>query len=96
MDEPESQPDQGQPQAVEEEFPEAQDIEVSSEEPVHTLDHVDLYLRIGQDASASDIHLAVNVPPSWRLYGNLVPIWDHADVLRAADTESLALGFLTE
>ena len=74
----------------------AQSIEVVQSEPVHTLEHVDLYLRIGQESDASDIHLAVNVKPSWRRYGNLEPIWLQADLLNAADTERLALGFLNE
>ncbi|MGV3531865.1 MAG: type IV pilus twitching motility protein PilT [Chthoniobacteraceae bacterium] len=63
---------------------------------VHTLDHVDLYLQIGQESTASDIHLGVNAQPIWRRYGNLEPIWMQADKLTAADTERLAFGFLTD
>jgi twitching motility protein PilT len=48
---------------------------------VHTLDHVDLYLQIGQESDASDIHLSVNCPPIWRRFGGLEPIWLQADKL---------------
>jgi len=66
-------------------------------EPVtQTLDHVDLYLRVGQESNASDIHLGVNSRPIWRRNGTLEPIWLQAPVLSAADTERLAMGFLTE
>lgn len=63
---------------------------------VHTLEHVDLYLRVGQESSASDIHLAVNCKPTWRRYGTLEAIWLQADMLTAADTERLAMGFLND
>lgn len=63
---------------------------------VHTLDHVDLYLKIGQESNASDIHLGVNAQPIWRRFGNLESIWLQADKLTAADTERLAMGFLTD
>lgn len=63
---------------------------------VHTLEHVDHYLRVGQESSASDIHLAVNCKPSWRRFGTLEPIWLQADMLTAADTERLAMGFLND
>ncbi len=58
--------------------------------------HVDQYLAIGQEGGASDIHLGVNAPPLWRLYGNLQPIWPDAPRLTAADTAALVEGFLTE
>ena len=29
-------------------------------------DHIDRYLLIGQESTASDIHLGVNMPPLWR------------------------------
>ena len=77
-------------------IPQAQAIQVVQEQPVHTLEHVDNYLRIGQESDASDIHLAVNVKPSWRRYGNLEFIWLQADPLTAADTERLAMSFLDE
>lgn len=63
-------------------------------ESVKTLDHVDSYLKIGQDYEASDVHLAVRTKPHWRRFGHLAPIWDDADPLRAAETEKLARGFL--
>jgi twitching motility protein PilT len=59
------------------------------------LAHVDLYLAIGKEHDASDIHLSVNSPPMWRRYGVLQPIWDDAPPLTAQDTEHLAMGFLT-
>jgi twitching motility protein PilT len=65
-------------------------------EHVHTLDHVDHYLRVGQESGASDIHLGVNALPIWRRFGSLEPIWLQADRLSAADTQRLALGFLNE
>jgi twitching motility protein PilT len=58
--------------------------------------HVDQYLFIGQRGGASDIHLGVNAPPLWRLYGNLQPIWPGAPRLTAAETAVLATGFLSE
>lgn len=63
---------------------------------VRTLEHVDQYLMVGKDSDASDVHLGVNSQPIWRRYGVLEPIWMQAPVLRAADTERLARGFLTE
>ncbi len=65
-------------------------------EAVHTLAHVDLYLQIGQESGASDIHLGVNAKPIWRRNGILEAIWLQADILTAADTEALAMGFLNE
>jgi len=69
------------------------------EEPAsvpHALEHVDQYLAIGKESGASDIHLSVNVQPTWRRFGTLEPIWLQADRLTAADTERLAMGFLNE
>ncbi len=63
---------------------------------VHTLDHVDQYLQIGGESDASDVHLGVNAKPIWRRFGTLEAIWLQADVLTAADTERLAMGFLTD
>jgi twitching motility protein PilT len=68
----------------------------SADTEVHTLDHVDHYLRVGQESGASDIHLGVNALPIWRRFGGLEPIWLRADRLTAADTERLAMGFLDE
>jgi twitching motility protein PilT len=72
-----------------------QEIAVESE-AVHTLAHVDQYLQIGQESAASDIHLGVNAQPIWRRNGILEAIWLQADILTAADTESLAMGFLND
>ena len=65
-------------------------------ETVKTLEHVDSYLKVGQDYEASDLHLAVNSQPHWRRHGHLTPIWDDADPLTAADTEHLVKSFLGE
>ena len=65
-------------------------------EPVHTLAHVDQYLQIAQESGASDIHLGVNAQPIWRRNGILEPVWLQADKLTAADTDALAMGFLTD
>ncbi len=71
-------------------------IESAAEPVTQTLDHVDHYLQVGVESDASDIHLAVNCRPSWRRYGTLEPIWLQAPVLTAADTEHLAMAFLTD
>ncbi len=63
---------------------------------LHTLEHVDHYLRVGVESDASDIHLAVNRRPTWRRFGRLEPIWLQAPILRAEETEALAMGFLTD
>ncbi|HYR59276.1 MAG TPA: PilT/PilU family type 4a pilus ATPase [Chthoniobacteraceae bacterium] len=63
---------------------------------VHALEHVDQYLRIGQESDCSDVHLGVNAPPIWRRFGTLEPIWLQATKLTAADTERLAMGFLND
>jgi twitching motility protein PilT len=63
---------------------------------LHPLAHVDDYLSIGQEAGASDIHLGVNAPPLWRLYGILGPIWPDAPRFTAAQTAALAEGFLPD
>ena len=78
--------------------PAATTIEVLEEKPsaLHALGHVDQYLAIGKESGASDIHLSVNIPPTWRRFGTLEPIWLQADKLSAADTEHLAMGFLNE
>lgn len=64
--------------------------------PARTAPHVDQYLAVGQQAGASDIHLGVNAPPLWRLYGNLQPIWPDAPRLTAQETAALAAGFLSD
>ena len=58
--------------------------------------HVDEYLAVGQTAGASDIHLGVNAPPTWRLHGILQPIWPEVPKLTSHDTAALAQGFLTD
>src|SRR6267143_1356406 len=62
----------------------------------HPLRHVDDYLAVGQEAGASDVHLAVNAPPIWRLHGTLRPIWPDAPPFSPEQTERLAEGFLSE
>src|SRR5881296_434456 len=68
----------------------ASDIPVRS----HPLGHVDEYLEIGQKADASDVHLAVNAQPIWRLHGTLQPIWPDAPSLTSQQTVALAEGFM--
>ena len=65
-------------------------------EAIHTLEHVDQYLQIGQDSDASDVHLGVNAQPIWRRFGTLESIWLQSDTLTPADTERLAMGFLND
>jgi twitching motility protein PilT len=65
-----------------------------SHERVATLDHVDAYLKFGQEYDCSDVHLATSSRPHWRRYGQLQEIWPNADHLTAADAERLAFGFL--
>jgi twitching motility protein PilT len=60
----------------------------------HPLGHVDDYLEIGQKAGASDVHLAVNAQPRWRLHGTLEPIWPDAPRLTAEQTTALAEAFV--
>ncbi|HRJ70768.1 MAG TPA: PilT/PilU family type 4a pilus ATPase [Terrimicrobiaceae bacterium] len=74
----------------------APSVEVVAQNEIRTLDHVDQYLMVGKESGASDIHLAVNSRPIWRRFGNLEPIWLQAPTLTAADTERLAMGFLTD
>src|SRR5437667_7527390 len=62
----------------------------------HPLRHVDDYLAVGQEAGASDVHLAVNAPPIWRLHGTLGPIWPDAPPFSPEQTARLAEGFLSE
>ena len=62
----------------------------------HPLGHVDEYLEIGQKAGASDVHLAVNAQPRWRVHGTLEPIWPDAPLLTSEQTAALAEGFVPE
>jgi twitching motility protein PilT len=68
------------------------DIPVKS----HPLGHVDEYLEIGQKAGASDVHLAVNAQPIWRLNGALEPIWPDAPRLTSEQTAALAESFIPD
>jgi twitching motility protein PilT len=68
------------------------DISVKS----HPLRHVDEYLEIGQKADASDVHLAVNAQPIWRVDGTLQPIWPDAPRLTSEQTAALAEGFVPD
>jgi len=58
--------------------------------------HVDDYLEVGQKAGASDVHLAVNAQPRWRLHGRLEPIWPDAPLLTAEQTAALAEAFVPD
>jgi len=62
----------------------------------HPLSHVDEYLEIGQKAGASDVHLAVNAQPIWRLNGTLQPIWPDAPLLTGEQTAALAESFVPD
>jgi twitching motility protein PilT len=68
------------------------DIPVKS----HPLRHVDEYLEIGQKADASDVHLAVNAQPIWRVDGTLQPIWPDAPRLTSEQTAALAESFVPD
>src|SRR3989441_6109781 len=68
------------------------DIPVKS----HPLGHVDEYLEIGQKAGASDVHLAVNAQPIWRVHGTLEPIWPDAPCLTGKQTAALAESFVPD
>jgi twitching motility protein PilT len=57
---------------------------------------VDGYLEIGQKAGASDVHLAVNAKPIWRLNGTLQPIWPDAPLLTSEQTAALAESFVPD
>jgi twitching motility protein PilT len=50
---------------------------------------------VGKESNASDIHLSVNSQPIWRRFGILEPIWRKAETLTPADTERLAMSFLS-
>jgi len=62
----------------------------------HPLGHVDEYLEIGQKAGASDVHLAVNAQPIWRLHGSLEPIWPDVPPLTGEQTAALAESFVPD
>ncbi len=79
-------------------FPGAPMIAKSPDLPVktQTMRHVDDYLEVGQKAGASDVHLAVNAQPRWRLHGRLEPIWPDAPLLTAEQTAALAEAFVPD
>ena len=62
----------------------------------HPLGHVDEYLEVGQKAGASDVHLAVNAQPIWRLHGTLQAIWPDAPPLTGEQTAALAESFVPD
>ena len=62
----------------------------------HPLGHVDEYLEIGQRAGASDVHLAVNAPPIWRMHGTLEPMWSDAPRFTGEQTAALAESFMPD
>src|SRR5438093_11877566 len=62
----------------------------------HPLRHVDDYLQIGREAGASDVHLAANARPKWRLHGRLEPIWPDAPRLTGEHTAALAEAFVPD
>lgn len=72
------------------------EVEVVAEQEVRALEHVDQYLHVAKESDASDIHLSVTCRPIWRRFGILEPIWRQGDLLTAADTERLAMGFLDD
>src|SRR2546421_5635370 len=73
-------------------------IAKSPELPVksQTMRQWDDYLEVGQKAGASDVHLAVNAQPIWRLHGRLEPIWPDAPLLTAEQTAALAEAFVPD
>lgn len=56
---------------------------------------VDDYLRIGIEASASDVHLGPDAPPLKRQFGVLQPLFEGAQPLQKEETEKLARSFLS-
>jgi twitching motility protein PilT len=62
----------------------------------HPLAHVDDYLEIGQKAGASDVHLAVNAQPIWRVHGTLQPMWPDAPRFTSEQTAVLAERFMPD
>src|ERR671936_769494 len=62
----------------------------------HPLPHVDDYLDIGQKAGASDVHLAAQARPRWRLNGRLELIWPDAPRLTPEQAAALAESFVPD
>ncbi len=69
---------------------------LEDEARVRTLDHVDPYLKFGQDTDASDVHLGANAQPIRRRFGVLEPIFPTAPLLTPADTERMAMAILDD
>ena len=69
---------------------------MSSADPNELPKHVNDYLSLGKQVSASDVHLSVSSPPTCRRYGSLLPMWENAPLLSAEDTEDLVKSFLNE
>ena len=72
-------------------MPTADSSEIVSSE-IH---EVDDYLRTAQESGASDLHLSVGLPPVQRRFGRLEPLGSGIPRLTAADTERLAMQFIT-
>src|SRR5947207_2759844 len=62
----------------------------------HPLERLHDYLEIGPKAGASDVHLAVNAQPIWRLHGTLEPSWPGAPPLTGEQTAALAESFVPD
>lgn len=60
-----------------------------------TQQEIDQYLLAGAQGGASDVHLGVGMPPLWRRFGRLEPIWPDSEPLTAEDTARLS-AFLDE
>jgi len=57
--------------------------------------HVSQFLQYAQSADASDVLLCSGAAPTWRLNGNLAPIFPDSERLTAGHTRMLAESFLT-
>ncbi len=57
--------------------------------------HVDDFLKVAVEHGASDLHLGASFPPAWRIHGQLLPIWEGMEPLKAEETESFATSLLT-
>jgi twitching motility protein PilT len=55
---------------------------------------IDELLKLGFDAGASDVHLGVSAPALMRRHGTLQPLYPGAEVITAAQTETLVRSFL--
>ena len=57
--------------------------------------HVSQFLQYAQSADASDVLLCSGAVPTWRMHGNLAPIFPDSDILSVGHTRMLAESFLT-